>query len=143
MICSPASFAANTSQYKALVPGGELCFWGHKLSGANNDHEMLSVLFDAADNILTILFRDNKTLTISNPGDIFFSAGNMIIQTADRVYFEWRDTAKLTGIFFYEFRKDAGRIIGNNNIHWSVINVNALSAKKPAVTITGTGNTQV
>ncbi len=138
------AFIENYHANKLKITGGSLCFWGHCLGNPQDFHSLTSVQFNAEESLLTFIFSKKEKLNITNPTEIDLYKDHLEIRSADSVYFEWFDEGKpaiARNLFYYDFTIKGGKIIGKNNIHWSVINAQELSLQKPAVLMTDINRT--
>lgn len=136
---TPQAFIENYQLNNLQIKNGSLCFWGHWFGKPQDSYSVSAVQFDAAENILIIIFSQKEKLSIFNPTEIEVYIDHLEIKSAHRVYLEWFDYGKprtAKNLFYFDFVKTGEKIIGKNNIHWSVINAKELSVQKPAVLLT-------
>ncbi len=134
---SPQEFALKYKTVTQRKKSFAVCFWGHWHGGPTNaKYKIISAIYQQDMKLLIIEFSGKEVLKIVNPSLVEELPNRLEIKTADKVIWEWFDhtkefkSKKKCQLDFYASN---GKITGKSSIHWSAININDLSIKKPAV----------
>ena len=123
-----------------MVKGGTLCFWGHWFGKPyDNLHRIVSVDMNVPSSVLTLRFDQNETLIITNPVEIEEFPNRILINKADKVYWQWYYYGKaqeIENIFHHEYVREGNILSGKTNINWRNEDFSDLSISKPAVVLT-------
>lgn len=137
---TPKQFAEKYKTNQGQVKGGTLCFWGRWFGRPyDNLHQITSVSYDTDLNILTILFSEQETLTVTNPSDIEEYRNRFQINQADKVYWQWYYYGKTQAeenLFYYDITKNGSTVNGLTNANWYKADWSDLTLTKPAVLLT-------
>ena len=116
--------------------GGSLCIFGDWF-GRPHDNVHIPKTFSFVDDVLTVTFEDDETLTIWNPSQVQIQERMFKVGGASKVRWEWfyYGRAKTEeNRFFLEYAKDQEGIRTDTNINWYNHSF-ATSIKEPAVLI--------
>lgn len=132
-------FADRYNFSRQLFEGGSLCIWGNWFGRPmDNFHKIISVLFDTEKNKLTLTFDNKECLTIWNPSNITEEQGQLQIDNADKVLWEWYFYGKpqtKENLFFEEYNRVDNNIEFQTNVNWFRKDSRELTIKKPAVSM--------
>jgi hypothetical protein len=137
---TPTELAERYKREQGLVKGGTLCFWGHWFGRPyDNFHQISSVDFDTTTNVLTICFSEHETLIVTNPADIREYKERLVIDKADKVYWQWYKYGKAQepeNLFYYDINTNDGSLNPRTNAHWHKGEWKDLTILNPAVLLT-------
>jgi hypothetical protein len=130
-------FISNLKNSEFSKTVSSICFWGH-LHKFQKESQVFIADVIAEEEKLIFLFSDKSKLTLLNPGELKRTSSKIIIQQAVHILYEWNDVSpagQKKNKFYLDFNKQLSKIIGKNNIHWSVIDAKDLSIKNAALII--------
>ena len=134
---APGAFAERYNGQQGQVKGGSICFWGHWFGKPyDNFHEITSVDFDTATQVLTIHFAGQEILTVTNPADIKEYTDRLIITKADHIYWQWYAYGKAQApehLLYYDIGIKDGSLIARTNADRFTPGWKDLAITKPAV----------
>mgnify|MGYP000855984742 FL=1 len=134
---TPQEFIDKYNEKQGLVKGGSLCFFGHWFGRPHDNYHILElVTYNSSTNSLTFNFNENETLTIFNAQGISEFSNQLIIYSADKIYWEWYYYGKVqtkdTKCFIEILRQD-NILTGKTNSDSTKDEFKDLDIKRPAL----------
>ena len=122
---SASEYTRTFNSNENLFKKGTIRIWGDwRGRNLNKEHEIDSITF--SENKLTVLFKNQLFLIISNPGIILESKTFLKVFSADSVSWNWKESKSKRELYF-NYKKCENEIITETNSEWKSVKMDIIS----------------